>query len=84
MDLTILAINVDDAQFNAPFAGGSEEGAATDTDDDDDAASGRRFDPRALVVLVILAGLAVLAKYLRSSDGVEVEVDDDRIEVEEA
>ena len=83
MDLTILAVNLDDAQFNAPFAGGSEEGAATDTDDDA-AASGRRFDPRVLVVLVVLAGLAVLAKYLRSSDGVEVEVDDDRIEVEEA
>lgn len=84
MDVTILEFHLDDARFNAPFAGdtGNDE-----SDADDEAAAapgGGGFDPRPLIVIAVLAGLALLAKFLRSGDGVEVEVDDDGIEIEEA
>jgi hypothetical protein len=81
MDVTILEFDLDDAQFNAPFAGGGSEDE--DGDDEPAAASGGGFDFRPVAVIAVLVGLAVLAKYLRSGDGVEVEVDDG-IEIEEA
>ena len=81
MDVTILEFNLDDARFNAPFAGGESEDE--DGDDEPAAASGSGFDFRPVAVIAVLVGLAVLAKYLRSGDGVEVEVDDG-IEIEEA
>jgi len=80
MDLTILELHLDNARFNAPFAAGEE----TPTGDDESVdTSGGGFDPRVLVVIAVLGGLAVLAKYLRSGEGVDVEVDDG-VEIEQS
>jgi hypothetical protein len=98
MDVTILELHLDGAQFNAPFAGGSgdsgkgdasaSDAAGNDADDDarDEVAAGKPtgIDPKPIAVIVVLVGLALLARFLRSGDGVEVEVDDDGIEIEEA
>lgn len=87
MDVTILELNLEDAQFNAPFAGDVEEEAG-DTDDGDDeedaGASGPGFDAGPVAVIAVLAGLVVLARYLRSDDDGGVEIEADEVEIEES
>jgi len=82
MDVTILKLDLEDAQFNAPFAGSEED--EPDEEESSGTAGGSGFDLRPIAVIATLAGLAALAAYLRSGDGVEVEVDDEGIEIEEA
>lgn len=85
MDVTILELDLEDAQFNAPFAG-EVEGDAGDTDDEDEGAGASRpgFDARPLAVIAVLAGLVVLARYLRSDDDGGVEIEADEVEIEES
>jgi hypothetical protein len=87
MDVTILELDLEDAQFNAPFAG-EVEGDAGDTDDEEEdegaGASRPGFDARPLAVIAVLAGLVVLARYLRSDDDGGVEIEADEVEIEES
>ena len=80
MDVTILEFHLDDARFNAPFAGGDAKDDA-DTDDEVAGASDGGFDPKPLVVIAVLAGLALLARYLRSREDGGVEVGSDELEI---
>jgi hypothetical protein len=89
MDVTILELDLENAQFNAPFAGDVEEDAG-DTDDEDEdedegaGASRPGFDARPLAAIAVLAGLVVLARYLRSDDDEGVEIEADELEIEES
>jgi len=88
MELTIFEINLDGAQFNAPFAGEDETDGADDAGEDDDDQTGpsvpRGFDPRPVLVIAVLLGMALLARYLRSDEDGDLEIEADEIEIEES
>lgn len=69
MDVTLFEVHLEDAEFNAPFAGreAGDEAAAGASDAEPTEASkggsGRRLRP--LLGLFALIGLAVVARYLR-------------------
>jgi hypothetical protein len=83
MDVTILRIDLGDAEFNAPFAAG--EGSEEDDDEESGATdtSGVGIDPRPVVAIAVLLGLALLARYLRSGEE-DVEIEADELELEES
>jgi hypothetical protein len=66
MDFTFLKVHLPDLEFNAPFPGRSEEQGnertAAETDSAATEAAVSRIGP--LFVLVTLAGLALMARYL--------------------
>jgi len=67
MDFTFLELHLPDVEFNAPFPGQSEEQGtertAAETDSAATEAAASRIGP--LLGLVTLAGLALVARYLR-------------------
>ena len=75
MDITLFELHLPDAEFNAPFAGRTSP--APEEAPTDDAASegdGARFAP--LLALVALAGLALLARYLRGTGADQTTLDE--------
>jgi hypothetical protein len=71
MDLTIFEVHLDGSTFNAPFASGEESPDAGDEREDEESdagAAGSGLDPRPLLVVAVLLGLALLARYLRSDE----------------
>jgi len=82
MDVTILRIDLGDAEFNAPFVGGED---AAENDDEESEATGTSdggTDPKPIAALAVLVGLAVLWWYLRSGDD-DVAAEADELEIEE-
>ncbi|MFB6228886.1 MAG: hypothetical protein ABEH88_10055 [Halobacteriales archaeon] len=82
MDVTILKLDLGDAEFNAPFAAGEVEEESDDEENGAGATPGDGVDPTPVVVIAVLVGLAVLGWYLRSGD--DAEVGTDELEVEKS
>lgn len=88
MDVTILRIDLGDAEFNAPFAAGGDGGENDDGENDDEEnevadTPGTGIDPRPVVAIAVLLVLALLARYLRSGEE-EVDLEADELEIEES
>lgn len=88
MDVTILKLDLGDAEFNAPFATGGDGEESDDEESDDEepeavdtSETGAGLRPVAAVA--VLAGLAVLGWYLRSGDE-SAETEADELEIEES
>jgi len=79
MNVTLFEVHLEDAEFNAPFAG--REGAADVAEAADEeptegtsSGSGRRLRP--LFGLLALVGLAVAARYLRGGAASSAETEE--------
>jgi uncharacterized spore protein YtfJ len=82
MDVTILKLDLGDAEFNAPFAAGEDDGESDDEENETAGSSGDGVDPKPIAAIAVLVVLAILGWYLRSGDDVEVEADE--LEIEES
>ena len=81
MDVTLFELHFPDAEFNAPFSRGRPSAGAPDADDEpaeeasaEPGPSGSRFAP--LGALAALAGLALLARYLRGGEAEQATLDE--------
>lgn len=69
MDITLLELHLPNAEFNAPFAGRTSPASESDAAADDsrtDRDPSARLGP--LAVLLGVAGLALLSRYLRGGE----------------
>jgi hypothetical protein len=87
MDVTILKLDLGDAEFNAPFATKSDTESDGDgpTEDEENEAAGATdggIDPKPVVALVVLAALALVGWYLRSGED-DPGVEADELDIEE-
>jgi hypothetical protein len=91
MDVTILEIDLGDAEFNAPFAAGGGDGQndngqnnnGENDDEESGAADSSGVDPRPVVAVAVLLVFALLARYLRSGDE-NADIEADELEIEES
>ena len=60
MDVTILKLDLGDAEFNAPFAAGEGDEESDDEETGAAGTSGDGVDPKPVVAIAVLVGLAVL------------------------
>lgn len=88
MDVTILKLDLGDAEFNAPFATnetdkGGDSGEGTDNEENEAGGTADGgFDPKPVVALAVLAVFALVGWYLRSDED-DPEIEADELEIEE-
>ncbi len=74
MDVTLFELHLPDAEFNAPYSRGIDTAGPAEFEADDERGGSSRLGP--LAALVGLAGLALLARYLRGGDAEQATLDE--------
>ena len=78
MDITLFELHLPGAEFNAPYAGhtGARRGRSETDKPSDDGPANEPSEAGALVALAALAGIALLAWYLRREPAHDANVDE--------
>lgn len=86
VDITLFELHLPDASFNAPFSGSAPDAAETEDEtsidvsgsDDAESESSGGSPGGAIAALLVMAGIALVAWYVRGGDASE----EDELEIE--